>query len=123
MEHTTNKPNSATIKSPTQKTPFSMRNYLSPTPNKGELHPTSSSDDRLPQELDIIFNKQLIAAMINRDTVLREIRDCILNNDQARCKQLSRQIHAKWNSLSVNNGCILVDNKTSNTKHPKRLRN
>ena len=111
MEHTTNKPNSATIKSPTQKTPISMRNYLSPTPNKDELHPTSSSDDQLPQELDIIFNKQLIAAMINRDTVLREIRDCILNNDQARCKQLSRQIHAKWNSLSVNNGCILVENK------------
>ena len=111
MEHTTNKSNSATIKSPTQKTPFSMRNYLSPTPNKDEHHPTSSSDDQLPQELDIIFNKQLIAAMINRDTVLREIKDCILNNDQARCKQLSRQIHAKWNSLSVNNGCILVDNK------------
>ena len=111
MEHTTNKPNSATIKSPTQKTPFSMRNYLSPTPNKDEHHPTSSSDDQLPKELDIIFNKQLIPAMINRDTVLREIRDCILNNDQARCKQLSMQIHAKWNSLSVNNGCILVDNK------------
>ena len=113
MEHTTNKLNSATIKSPTQKTPFSMRNYLSPTPNKDELHPTSSSDDQLPKELDIdiIFNKQLIAAMINRDTVLREIRDCILNNDQARCKQLSRQIHTKRNSLSVNNRCILVDNK------------
>ena len=111
MEHTTNKPNSATIKSPTQKTPFSMRNYLSPTPNQDEHHPTGSSDDQLPEELESIFNQQLIAAMINRDTVLREIRDCILNNDQARCKQLSKQIYAKWNSLSVNNGCILVDNK------------
>ena len=49
--------------------------------------------------------------MINRNTVLREIRDCIINNDQARCKQLSKQIYAKWNNLSVNNGCILFDNK------------
>ena len=49
--------------------------------------------------------------MINRDTVLREIRDCIINEDQARCKSLSKQIHAKWGSLSVNNGCMLVDNK------------
>ena len=32
MEHTTNKPNSATAKSPVQKTSFSLRNYLSPTP-------------------------------------------------------------------------------------------
>ena len=58
-----------------------------------------------------MFNRQSIAAMINRDTVLREIRDCIINEDQARCKILSKQIHAKWESLSVNNGCILVDNK------------
>ena len=95
MEHTTNKPNSATIKSPTQKTPFSMRNYLSPTPNQDEHHPTISSDDQLPKQLESILNQHLIAAMINRDTVLREIRDCILNNDQARCKQLSKQIYAK----------------------------
>ena len=109
MEHTTNKPNSATVKSPAQKTPLSMRNYLSPTPKQDEHHPTSSSDDQLQKQLESIFNQQLIAAMINRDTVLREIRDCILNNDQVRCKQLSKQIYAKWNNLSVNNGFILVD--------------
>ena len=111
MEHATNKPNSATVKSPAQKTPFSMRNYLSPTTKQDANHPTSPSDDQLPKQLESIFNQQLIAAMINRDTVLREIRDCILNNDQDRCKQLSNQIHAKWNNLSVNNGCILVGNK------------
>ena len=92
MEHTTNNPNNATNKSPVQKTSFSMRNYLSPTPKAS--HPTS--DDQLSKQLERVFNQQLIAAMINRDTVLREIRDCINNEDQARCKNLSKQIYAKW---------------------------
>ena len=107
MEHTTISPNSATAKSPVQKTSFSMRNYLSPTPKASP--PTS--DDQLSKQLEIVFNQQLNAAMINRDTVLREIRDCIINEDQALCKFLSKQIDAKWGSLRVNNGCILVDNK------------
>ena len=107
MKHRTNNPNSATAKSPVQKTSFSMRNYLSPTPKSS--HPTS--DDQISKQLESVFNQQLIAAIINRDTVLREIRDCIINEDQARCKSLSKQIYAKWGSLSVINGCILVDKK------------
>ena len=107
MEHTTNNPNSATAKSPVQKTSFSMSNYLSPTPKASP----PKSDDQLSKQLESVFNQQLIAAMINRDTVQREIRDCITNEDQARCKSLSKQIYAKWGNLSVNNGCILVDNK------------
>ena len=29
--------------------------------------------------------------MTNRDTVLREVRDCILTGDEHRCKKLSNQ--------------------------------
>ena len=111
MENTTNNPEITTTNSPVQKTLFSMRNYLSPTPKQEDHQPITTANDQLLNQLDSIFNKDLIAAMINRDTVLREIRDCIINEDQARCKSLSKQIHAKWGSLSVNNGCILVDNK------------
>ena len=111
MENTTNNPEITTTKSPVQKTLFSMRNYLSPTPKQEEHQPITTANDQLLNQLDSIFNQDLIAAMINRDTVLPEIRDCIINEDQARCKSLSKQIHAKWGSLSVNNGCILVDNK------------
>ena len=110
MEHTTNNPDNTSTKSPLQKTPFSMRNYLSPTPKEDDHHSTTTANDQLPKQLDSIFNQHLIAAMINRDTVLREIRDCIINEDQARCKSLSNRIYAKWRNLSVNNGCILVDN-------------
>ena len=110
MEHITNNPNSATAKLPVQKTLFSMRNYLSPTPKQDDHHPTTTANGELSKQLVSMFNQQLIAAMINRDTVLREIRDCITNDDQARCKQLSIQIYAKWKNLSVNSGRILVEN-------------
>ena len=79
MEHKTNNPNIATAKSPVQKTSFSMRNYLSPTPKASP--PTSN--DQPSKQLESMFNQQLIAAMINRATVLRELRDCIINEDQA----------------------------------------
>ena len=49
--------------------------------------------------------------MTNRDTVLREVRDCIPSGDDQRCKKLSKQIYAKWRSLSVQNGCVILDNK------------
>ena len=83
MEHTTNNPNRGTVKSPKQKTQFSMRNFLSPTPKQDDRHPTTTANDELSKQLESVFNQQLIAAMINRDTVLREIRDCIINDDQS----------------------------------------
>ena len=49
--------------------------------------------------------------MTKRDSVLREIRDCIIQNDERRCKAVSKQIYAHWNQLSVNDGCILLDNR------------
>ena len=58
-----------------------------------------------------VINMKLIAAMTNRDSVLREVRDCILTNDEQRCKKLCKQIHGQWKNLSTHNGCILVDKK------------
>ena len=49
--------------------------------------------------------------MTNRDSVLREIRDCFIQNDERRCKAVSKQVHAHWNQLNVNDGCILLDNR------------
>ena len=103
-----NNSNSPIVKSPVQKTRLSMSNYLSFTPKKSPLSP---EDQQLPKHLENVFNTQLIETMIKRDTVMREIKECIITDNQARCKRLSKQIHAKWGSLIVSNGCILVDNK------------
>ena len=49
--------------------------------------------------------------MTNRDSVLTEIRDCIIQNKERRCKAVSKQIYAHWNQLSANDGCLLLDNR------------
>ena len=49
--------------------------------------------------------------MTNRDSVLHEIRDGIIQGDEQGCKAVSRQIHTHWKQLNVNDGCILLDNQ------------
>ena len=96
MDNSNNEQTNPTAGSPSPRKDFSMGNYLSPTPKQLP----SERNDQLPQPLEDIFNIQLIAAMTNRDTVLREVRDCILTGVNQRCKKLSKQIHAKWRSIS-----------------------
>ena len=89
------------------KNPISFSTYLSPDK---EDRPTKT-DTQLDKAIRDVFSSTLIAAMTNRDAVLREIRDCITLGDEQRCKAVSRQIHTHWNQLSVNDGCILLDNR------------
>ena len=104
MENTNSDQTSPTNNSTAPKRPFSITSYLSPNPFNNRTGGTIT-------KMEGLFNTQLIAAMINWETVLLEDRDCILIDDQDRCKRLSKQIHAKWRSLSVNNGCISVENR------------
>ena len=82
------------LKSP-PKLKFSMSYFLSPLKSPVTDNLTTTSQDQRDRELTKaihgIFNTQLIAAMINRDTVLREVRDCILATDEERCKKLSNR--------------------------------
>ena len=90
------------------KSSISFSIYLSP--DKKEDHPTKT-DSQLDKAIRDVFSSTLIAAMTNRDSVLREIRHCITQGDELRCKAVSRQIHTHWKQLSVNDGCILLDNR------------
>ena len=59
-----------------------MTSYLSPPPKQPTIGTTSEKEEQLPNPPDDIFNTKLIAAMTNRDTVLRGVRDCILTGDE-----------------------------------------
>ena len=41
-----------------------------------------------------IFNKSLIASLTSKDAVLKEVRDCILTNNESRLKALNPYIHS-----------------------------
>ena len=60
-----------------------------------------------------LLNLKILAALTNRDSILREIRDCIISNDEERYRKLRKQVHAHWKSLSAKNGCIFADNRVA----------
>ena len=89
------------------KNPISFSTYLSPDKEDRPTKVDTQSDKAIRD----VFSSTLIAAMTNRDAVLREIRDCITQGNEQRCKAVSRQTHTHWEQLSVNDGCILLDNR------------
>ena len=108
MSKSTKTPNSQA--SP-PKPKFSMSNFLSPSKSPSAENQQHPKDKEVNDKIQGVFNMKLIAAMTNRDSVLREVRDCILADEEQRCKRLCKQIHGQWQNLCTHNGCIMVDNK------------
>ena len=60
-----------------------------------------------------IFNKPLFASLTSKDAVLKEVRDCILTNNEIRLKALNPYIHSYWRDLHVRSGCVCIDEKVA----------
>ena len=61
--------------------------------------------------LSKIFSSSLMASLTTKDAILKEIRDCILTDNEDRCKKISPYIHSFWKDLHVNNGCVCIDDR------------
>ena len=87
------------------------------TPNTDTTTVTSpSSDDlsiygRLHFALSKIFSSTLMASLTSKDAILNEIKDCILTENENRCRQISPYIHSFWKDLHVKNGCVCIDDR------------
>ena len=44
---------------------------------------------------------------------MKEIRDCVLQDDEAHCKEVSTYIHSFWKDLHVKSGCLCVDQRVA----------
>ena len=62
-----------------------------------------------------IYNKSLIASLTSNDAVLKEVRECILTNNESRLKTLNPYIHSHWRDLHVRSGCVCIDEKVAKT--------
>ena len=60
-----------------------------------------------------IFNKSLTASLTSKDALLKEVRDCILTNNESRLKALNPYIHSYWRDLHVRSGCVCIDEKVA----------
>ena len=86
------------------------------TPTTDTTTVTSPSVDDLYWEsfnfaLSKSFSSSLMSSFTTKDAILKEIRDCILTEDEDRCKQISPYIHSFRKDLHVKNGCVCIDDR------------
>ena len=86
------------------------------TPNTDTTTVTSPSTDNLYTDafnfaLSKIFSSTLMASLTAKDAILKEIRDCVLTENEDRCKQISPYIHIFRKDLHVKSGCVYIDDR------------
>ena len=59
--------------------------------------------------LSKIVSSTLMASLTTKDAILKEVMDCVLTENEDRCRQISPYIHNFWKELQVKNGCVCID--------------
>ena len=72
-----------------------------------------SREEVFESNLNQLFTKSFLAVLTSKDAVLKEIRDCVLQDDEARCKEVSPFIHFFWKDFHVRSGCLCVDERVA----------
>ena len=72
-----------------------------------------SREEIFENNLNQLFTKSFLAVLTNKDAVLKEIRDCVIQDDEARCKEVSTYVHSIWKGLHVKSGCLCVDERVA----------
>ena len=70
-----------------------------------------SREEIFENNLNQLFTKSFLAVLTSKDAVLKEIRDCVIQDDKARCKEISPYVHSFWKDLHVTSGCLCVDQR------------
>ena len=60
-----------------------------------------------------LFTKGFLALLTSKDAVLKEVRDCILQNDAQRCEEVNPYLFSYWMDLHVRSGCVCVDERVT----------
>ena len=103
-----------------------FRTQSTPIPTTG-AGPSNIQASSSPEEYDIelsreeifennlnkLFTKSFLAVLTSKDAVLKEIRDCVIQDDEARCKEVSPYIHSFWKDLHVKSGCLCVEQRVA----------
>ena len=91
---------------------------ITPTTDTTATSPSTTSPsvddlylDSFNFALSKIFSSSLMASLTTKDAILKEIRDCILTDNEDRCKQISPYIHSFWKDLHVKNGSVCIDDR------------
>ena len=70
-----------------------------------------SKEEVFENNLTQLFTKGFLAVLTSKDTVLKEARVFILQNDAQRCKEVNPYLFSYWRDLHVRSGCVCVDER------------
>ena len=106
-----------------QTPPTHSRVTFQSTPNSGTTrssndgHPSPSvelsKEEVFENNLTQLFTKGFLAVQTSKDAILKEVRDCILQDDPQRCKEVNPYLFSYWRDLHVRSGCICVDERVA----------
>ena len=63
------------------------------------------------ETLNKVFSKKFLAILTGKDSILKEVRDCVLRNDPDRLQEISPYLFSYWRDLSVKHGCVCLDER------------
>ena len=72
-----------------------------------------SREEIFENNLNQLFTKSFLAVLTSKDAVLKEMRDCVIQDDEARCKEVSPYVHSFWKDLHVKSGCLCVEQRVA----------
>ena len=72
-----------------------------------------SREEIFENNLNQLFTKSFLAVLTSNDAVLKEIRDCVIQDYEARCKEVNPYLHSFWKDLHVKSGCLCVDQRAA----------
>ena len=110
---------------PTHRVTFRTQSTPITTPSENPNNNTQASSSPETQNIELsreevfesnlnqLFTKSFLAVLTSKDAVLKEIRDCVLQDDEARCKEVSLYIHSFWKDFHVRSGCLCVDERVA----------
>ena len=83
--------------------------------NDGQNSPNLelSKEEVFENKLTHLFTKRFLAVLTSKDAVLKEVRDCVLQNDPQRCSELKHYLFSYWRDLHVRSGCVCVNERVA----------
>ena len=83
--------------------------------NDGKTSPNLelSKEEVFENNLTQLFTKGFLAVLTSKDAVLKEVRDCVLQNYPQRCKEVNPYLFSYWRDLHVRSGCVCVDERVA----------
>ena len=115
--HSISQLNMTSPRSNPQTPPTLSRVTFQSTPNSAVNSTRSSSEAQNSPNLDLskeeVFTKGFLAVLTRKDAVLKEVRNCVLQNDPQRCKEVNPYMFSYWRDLHVRSGCVCINERVA----------